>query len=200
MPEDILLEPLDSPFELFARWMDDAVGAEFIEPRAMTLATVASNGQPSARQVLLKEHGESGFIFYTNYESRKAEELNQNPNASAVLWWDKLHRQIRIEGSVQVLPKQISDEYFATRPRGSQISAIASPQSKVIDSFYALQTRVAELEIEFEGEDVPRPDNWGGYRLVPDCIEFWQGRQDRLHERIRYRLQAEIWISERLGP
>ncbi len=200
MPEDILLEPLDSPFELFARWMDDAIGAEFIEPRAMTLATVASNGRSSARQVLLKEHGESGFIFYTNYESRKADELNQNPYASAVLWWDKLYRQVRIEGSVQVLSKQLSDDYFATRPRGSQISARASPQSKVIDSFHTLQTRITELEIEFEGEDVPRPDNWGGYRLVPDCIEFWQGRQDRLHERIRYRLQADIWISERLGP
>ena len=200
MPEDILLEPLDSPFELFARWMDDAIGAEFIEPRAMTLATVASNGRPSARQVLLKEHGESGFIFYTNYESRKADELNQNPNASAVLWWDKLYRQIRIEGSVQVLSKEQSDDYFATRPRGSQISARASPQSKVIDSFHSLQTRVTELEIQFEGEDVPRPDFWGGYRLVPDCIEFWQGRQDRLHERLRYCLQAEIWILERLGP
>ena len=200
MPEYILLEPLDSPFELFARWMDDAIGAEFIEPRAMTLATVASNGRPSARQVLLKEHDESGFIFYTNYESRKAEELNQNPNASAVLWWDKLYRQVRIEGSVQVLSKQLSDDYFATRPRGSQISARASPQSKVIDSFRSLQIRVAELEFEFKGEDVPRPDNWGGYRLAPDCIEFWQGRQDRLHERIRYRLQAGIWISERLAP
>ena len=200
MPEDILLEPLDSPFELFARWMDDAIGAEFIEPRAMTLATVGSNGRPSARQVLLKQHGESGFIFYTNYESRKAEELKQNPNASVVLWWDKLYRHIRIEGSVQVLSKQLSDDYFATRPRGSQISARASPQSKVIDSFHSLQTRVAELEFEFKGEDVPRPDNWGGYRLIPDCIEFWQGRQDRLHERIRYRLQADIWISERLGP
>ena len=200
MPEDILLEPLDSPFELFAQWMDEAIGAELIEPRAMTLATVASNGRPSARQVLLKQHGESGFIFYTNYESRKAEELNQNSNASVVLWWDKLYRQIRIEGSVQVLSKQLSDDYFATRTRGSQISARASPQSRVIDSFHALKTRVAELEIEFEGEDVPRPDYWGGYRLVPDCIEFWQGRQDRLHERIRYRLQADIWISERLGP
>ena len=200
MPKDILLEPPDSPFDLFDRWMVDAIGAEFIEPRAMTLATVASDGRPSARQVLLKQHGELGFIFYTSYESRKAEELKHNPNASVVLWWDKLYRQIRIEGSVQVLSKQLSDDYFATRPRGSQISARASPQSKVIDSFYALQARVAELENEFKGKDVPRPDNWGGYRLVPDCIEFWQGRQDRLHERIRYRLQADNWIAERLGP
>lgn len=180
--------------------MDEASNAGLVQPDAMTLATVGAHGRPSARQVLLKAFGESGFVFYTNYNSRKADELGVNSFASAVLWWDRLYRQVRIEGEVEKVSEQNSDEYFATRPRGSQISAWASPQSTVLDSFESLQQRVLELEREFAGQAVPRPAEWGGYRIVPDAIEFWQGRIDRLHARLRYRKHSDSWLKEWLGP
>ncbi len=198
--DDALLNPLKDPFEYFHEWMCEALSAGMIEPHAMTLATASTAGRPSARQVLLKGYSESGFIFYTNYQSRKADEIRANSFASAVLWWDKLYRQVRIEGKVEVLSATMSDEYFASRPRGSQISAWASPQSEVIAGFAQLQERVTELEAQFAGKKVPRPHNWGGYRIVPHCLEFWQGRKDRLHERIRYRRQNGVWIPELLGP
>ncbi len=190
----------DNPFSLFAKWMEEAVGSEFIEPYAMTVATVDTNGKPSARQVLLKSHGPSGFIFYTNYESRKAIEIQEVPFVSAVLWWDKLYRQVRIEGSVQKVSEQESDAYFATRPRGSQISAVASPQSQPIENFDSLAEKVAELEKQYQGRAVPRPSNWGGYQITPNSIEFWQGRQDRLHERLLYRRNNDTWNTEVLAP
>ena len=180
--------------------MDDALKAGFAEPYAMTIATVGANGRPSARQVLLKSYGLSQFVFYTNYESRKASELDCVPFASAVFWWDKLYRQVRIEGKVQKISEVESDEYFATRPRGSQISAWASPQSQPIGDFEDLMRRFAELEKQFQSRSVPRPSNWGGYRILPDSIEFWQGRKDRLHERLRYRLKNGTWVTDLLAP
>jgi len=191
---------LDNPFDLFELWVQDAVAAEFKEPYAMTVATVGPNGRPSARQVLLKAYGSGGFVFYTNYESRKAIELDQFAYASAVMWWDQLYRQVRIEGRVTKVSHAISDQYFATRPRGSQIGAWASPQSKTIDSFDGLKTRFSKLKEQFAGQEVPRPENWGGFRIVADCIEFWQGRPDRLHERLRYREIGESWEMDLLGP
>ena len=200
MPEPLSLRPAADPFELFSSWMDDAINGGMIEPFAMTLATTAANGRPSARQVLLKGYGKSGFEFYTNYSSRKAKELQNNSFASLVLWWDSLYRQVRIEGSVEKLSARKSDEYFATRPRGSQISAWASPQSEVIESFEELESHVEQFEQEFAERTVPRPLGWGGYNLIPDCIEFWQGRTDRLHQRLCYRYQSGKWASDWLGP
>lgn len=187
------------PFKLFGQWFEEASGAGFIEPAAMTVCTVGSSGRPSARQVLLKSFGPSGFVFFTNYESRKAQELRANPHASAVIWWDQLYRQVRIEGTVEVASREVSDEYFSTRPRGSQISAWASPQSQVIDRFEMLGERVNEYQTRFKGKPVPRPDYWGGYTLNPDCIEFWQGRADRLHERLRFKLSDSGWHTHILG-
>ena len=194
------LDPGADPFELFASWMNEARNSGMIEPHAMTLATVGDNNRPSARQVLLKGFGESGFEFYTNYSSRKAKELVNNSYASAVIWWDRLYRQVRIEGVVSKISEQESDEYFSTRPRGSQISAWASPQSDVIDSFESLHTSVIELEEKYEGQPVPRPSGWGGYRISADRIEFWQGRTDRLHERLCYHYEEGNWRNEWLGP
>ncbi len=190
----------DDPFELFAEWFETARSSEFIEPSAMTLCTVGSNGRPSARQVLLKSHGPEGFVFFTNYESRKAKDLNANSFASAVLWWDRLHRQVRIEGQVQVASDEISNQYFATRPRGSQIGAWASPQSQVLDRFDELTDRVQKFEAKFGGEAVSRPSFWGGYVIIPDCIEFWQGRRDRLHERLQFKLESNGWRQDVLAP
>ncbi len=188
------------PFRLFSEWFDAARANEFIEPAAMTVCTVGSNGRPSARQVLLKSHGPEGFVFYTNYSSRKAQELSANPYASAVLWWDRLHRQVRIEGRVEIAAATVSDEYFATRPRGSQIGAWASPQSQVLDSFAALNEKFNEVETNFVGKPVTRPDYWGGYIIIPDCIEFWQGRRDRLHERLRFSIDGTGWQTAILAP
>ena len=190
----------EDPFELFAKWMEDAVNVGFREPYAMTLASVGANGRPSARQVLLKSHERSQFVFYTNYESRKASELDYVPFASAVFWWDKLYRQVRIEGEVEKISEAESDRYFATRPRGSQISAWASPQSQRIEDFEDLTRRFAELERQFQGGPVARPSNWGGYRIIPDLFEFWQGRKDRLHERLRFRKKNEAWVADVLAP
>ena len=190
----------NDPFGLFEQWFAEASEASFIEPSAMTVCTVSSNGRPSSRQVLLKSFGPSGFVFFTNYDSRKAQDLRANPYASAVIWWDQLYRQVRIEGIVEIVSSEVSDEYFATRPRGSQISAWASPQSQVIDSLALLHKQVEEYESKFEGKPVPRPENWGGYVLIPDLIEFWQGRADRLHERLKFTHCESDWIQEILGP
>ncbi|MDE0309071.1 MAG: pyridoxamine 5'-phosphate oxidase [Acidiferrobacterales bacterium] len=200
MKNDLSLHRSVDPFELFASWMDDAINAGMMEPFAITLATVGGDGRPSARQVLLKTYGESGFEFHSNYGSRKANELQENPYASLVLWWDKLYRQVRIEGRVEKLSEQESDEYFATRPRGSQISAWASPQSEVIESFEELESRVLQIDRKFADSAVPRPPGWGGFRLVADRIEFWQGRADRLHQRLCFRSLSDGWTSEWLGP
>ncbi len=193
-------EPNAEPFELFESWFNEAKNAGFIEPTAMTVCTVGRGGRPSSRQVLLKAHGPEGFVFYTNYGSRKAQEIGITPFASAVLWWDRLYRQVRVEGRVEVVSDEDSDVYFSSRPRGSQIGAWSSPQSEVIDSFRRLAQKVSEFEERFEDQPVPRPDFWGGFKIIADRIEFWQGRKDRLHERLCFRLEDSNWVKEILGP
>lgn len=204
---DDAVEPLTetsanpNPIEQFREWFDAALATGMIEPNAMTLATATSDGRPSARMVLLKSFDQRGFVFYTNYESRKGLELAANPRAALVFFWPQLRRQVRIEGSVVELTADESDAYFAARARGSRIAAIASRQSAVLTSRDELDHRVAELKDEYGGTDVPRPSYWGGYRVHPIVIEFWQGRPNRLHDRLRYvRLETGLWLVERLSP
>ncbi len=188
------------PLEQFRRWYAEADGAGIKAPQAMALATAAADGAPSVRMVLLKGADEHGFVFFTGYVSRKAAELDANPRAALLFHWDALGRQVRIEGSVERVPGQESDAYFATRPRGAQLAAAASQQSSVLRDRAEIDDRVAELAREHEGSDVRRPDHWGGYRLVPETYEFWQHRDDRMHDRLRYRRSNGDWILERLSP
>lgn len=189
------------PFRQFAVWFDAALAAHLTEPNAMALATATPDGRPSARMVLLKGFDEHGFVWYTNYESRKGNELAANPHAALVFFWAELSRQVRIEGPVTSVAPEESDAYFHSRPRGSQIGAAASHQSQVLPSRELLERHAAELEAQYAGQEVPRPSNWGGYRLAPTLIEFWQGRPNRLHDRLRYRrLEDGSWLIERLSP
>ena len=188
------------PLEQFRRWYAAAGGAGIKAPQAMALATASADGAPSVRMVLLKGADGDGFVFFTGYVSRKAAELDANPRAALLFHWDALGRQVRIEGRVERVPGQESDAYFATRPRGAQLAAVASQQSSVLRDRAEIDDRVAGLAREHEGSDVRRPDDWGGYRLVPDMYEFWQHRDDRLHDRLRYRRANGDWILERLSP
>ena len=189
------------PFRQFGTWYAAANQIEAIHPEAMTLATATSTGIISARIVLLKTFDENGFVFFTNYESDKARELQANPRAALLFWWGQLQRQVRLSGNVGKVSAAESDEYFATRPRNSQLGAWASPQSQVIAGREVLEQRFAELEQRFHDRDVERPPHWGGYRLVPDMFEFWQGRSSRLHDRIRYVSKSSgRWKIERLAP
>lgn len=193
----------DDPIEQFRQWFNDAVDAELDEPNAMTLATAAPDGSPSARIVLLKGLDERGFIFYTNYESRKALELMQNPKAALVFGWIRLERQVRVEGTVERLSDDESTQYFQDRPRGSQLGAWASPQSQVVENREVLEQNLEEVRREYDdSESVPRPPHWGGFAVHPTQIEFWQGRPNRLHDRLRYRRETsdDEWILERLAP
>ncbi|MGH8666187.1 MAG: pyridoxamine 5'-phosphate oxidase [Burkholderiales bacterium] len=188
------------PYVLFQRWYDDAVVAGLALPNAMTLATVGAEGRPAARMVLLKGIEDGGFVFYTNYESRKGRELTGHPSAALVLHWAPLERQVRIEGSVERVSEESSSAYFATRPLGSRYSATASPQSSVIPDRAWLEEEAASVARRY-GESMPRPPHWGGYRVRPDMIEFWQGRSDRLHDRLSYRRCTDnAWLMERLAP
>ncbi|WP_448572267.1 pyridoxamine 5'-phosphate oxidase [Trichothermofontia sp.] len=192
------------PMQQFARWFKQAVAAEVPQPNAMTLATVGPTGLPSARIVLLNGVDATGFLFYTHYHSRKGQELAANPHAALVFLWHELERQVRIEGTVEQLPAAVSDTYFQTRPRGSQLGAWASPQSQVIADRTELEARLQVVSQQYGDRPVPRPPDWGGYRVCPQTIEFWQGRPNRLHDRLRYRQQgtriSPDWHLERLAP
>lgn len=194
----------DDPIEQFRFWFDEALDAEVREPNAMTLATAAPDGSPSARIVLLKGVDDRGFRFFTNYDSRKGTELAQTPHAALVFWWPPLERQVRVEGKVERLPDAESTEYFHSRPRGSQLGAWASPQSHVVESRAALEAKLEDVTAEYEERDtIPRPTHWGGYVVRPSAIEFWQGRPNRLHDRLRYRRPApstDEWTLDRLAP
>ena len=190
-----------NPIEQFSVWLEQALSAQLPEPNAMTLATVTPQGQPSARMVLLKGFDARGFVFFTNYESNKGQQLRDNPCAALVFWWAELERQVRIEGGVEKLSSQDSDRYFHSRPFGSRLGAWASDQSQVIASRQVLEERLAKLVDQYQDAEVPRPDYWGGFRVIPQVIEFWQGRPSRLHDRLRYRLvDNNAWVRERLSP
>ena len=188
------------PMKQFEKWFADALNAQLYEPNVMTLATADSDSKPSARIVLLKGFDENGFVFFTNYESKKGQELVENPQAALVFFWAELARQVRIEGLVSKVDAQTSTDYFHSRPLGSQIGALASTQSAVISDRTVLEEKVAELTIRYEGQAIPRPENWGGYLLEPTYIEFWQGRPSRLHDRIVYDLSEGGWLISRLAP
>lgn len=193
------------PFTQFERWFDEAVKAEITEPTAMTLATADAEGRPSARIVLLKAVDPRGFVFFTNYESRKGREVAARRDAALLFFWPELERQVRIEGSIEKVDATESSAYFASRPLGARLGAWASPQSDVIDGRSELESRFAAMEARYRdaGDDIPRPPHWGGYRLAPSMLEFWQGRASRLHDRIRYRRDPQNpdrWAIDRLAP
>ena len=189
----------NDPLELFSQWIKDAKNASQLEANAMTLATVDEVGRPHARIVLLKEHNDREFVFFSNYKSNKGFELSRNGFAALVFWWDQLERQVRIEGSVARINEARSDEYFFSRPRNSQIGAWASPQSEIIKSYQELDVRFAEFEEKYP-DFVPRPPFWGGFGLMAERIEFWQGRASRLHDRLNYRFIDKQWHRERRAP
>lgn len=190
----------EEPLHQFASWFIEAGAAGVREPQAAALATASADGVPSLRMVLVKAFDEHGFVFYSHYASRKGRELAANPRAALLFHWDPLGRQVRIEGSVEHTSAQESAAYVRTRPRASQLSALASPQSEPVGSRGELESRVSELERRYSDRELPMPSSWGGFRLAADTFEFWQQRRDRLHDRLRYRREGERWLIERLAP
>ena len=188
------------PVTQFSRWLEEAVAAEALEPSAMTLATADADGRPDARIVLLKGIDAGGFVFFTDYRSRKGAELAANPRAALVFFWPELERQVRVMGSVERISREATEAYFRTRPLGSRLGAWASEQSSVIGGRDVLEARLREVEARHDGIEVTAPSHWGGFRLAPAEVEFWQGRASRLHDRIRYRRAADGWTVERLSP
>ena len=199
--EELSEEHVDQdPFVQFGHWMDEAIAASAAEPTAMCLSTASTDGRPSSRMVLLKGFDKDGFVFYTNYNSHKGRELAENPFAAITFFWPELERQVRITGRTSKVSAEESDEYFKSRPYTSRLGAWASNQSEPIESKTVLVTRAAKLAIKYAAGSVPRPLHWGGYRVVPDGIEFWQGRPSRLHDRICYELSEASWRIRRLSP
>lgn len=188
------------PITMFRRWLHDSVSAGLHEPNAMVVSTVSSGGRPASRTVLLKGLDQGGFVFFTNYSSRKGGEIASNPSCALLFPWHALERQVRIEGTASRLSDSENDMYFSMRPRGSQLGAWASPQSETVSGRAALEARYAEVVERFGAGEVPRPPHWGGYRVQPDSVEFWQGRVGRMHDRLRYRLTPGGWTTERLAP
>jgi pyridoxamine 5'-phosphate oxidase len=189
-----------NPFEQFSIWFEEAINSQLYEPNAMILATASKEGKPSVRALLLKGFDEIGFVFYTNYEGRKGKELDENNNASILFYWAELERQVRLEGKVEKISKEESEKYFKTRPFKSRVGAWASAQSTVIESRFVIIKKFIKYLFKFHSNDVPLPPYWGGYILKPDVFEFWQGRANRLHDRVRYRKGDTEWIIERLSP
>ncbi|OOF55077.1 pyridoxamine 5'-phosphate oxidase [Rodentibacter genomosp. 2] len=189
----------ENPISQFELWMNEAITSQVNEPTAMNVATVDENGRPSSRMVLLKEVNQQGFVFFTNYHSKKGRSVEHNPYVALTFFWPELERQVRIEGKVVKISDKQSDEYFASRPYTSRIGAWASKQSAVISGYKSLLAKAALIAARYP-INVPRPEHWGGYLVIPDCVEFWQGRPSRLHDRIQYRLENNIWIRERLSP
>ena len=189
-----------NPFIQFIKWYESVLNSNLNEPTAMMLSTADVNGNPSARIILLKEIDDSGFVFYTNYESRKGKDLKENPKAALTFFWDELRRQIRIEGRIEKISRETSKEYFSSRLSESQIGAWVSAQSTVIQNREFLENKFDELKEKFGNEEIPLPDFWGGYRLIPNYFEFWQGRENRLHDRICYKIENDEWKIFRLAP
>lgn len=188
------------PIKQFQHWFEQSVNAQLPEPNAMTLATATKDGVPSARIVLLKGVDQRGFVFYTNYESHKGNELAENPKAALVFLWKQLERQVRIEGRVEKVTAAEADEYFQSRPLESRLGAWTSDQSRVIPNREVLEQRFEALKAKYQNQEIPRPPHWGGYRVIPHLIEFWQGRPSRLHDRLCYRKEGDRWVIERLAP
>ncbi len=199
--EELSEEHVDhNPFVQFGRWLDEAIAAEVPEPTAMSLATADATGRPSSRMVLLKGFDSDGFVFFTNYNSQKGRELAENPFAALNFFWPELERQVRVSGRASKVSAEESDEYFKTRPFTSRVGAWASDQSEILESKMALAARAAKLLVKYASGNVPRPPHWGGYRVVPHQIEFWQGRPSRLHDRILYKFINDYWKISRLSP
>ena len=203
---DFANRPLDeasvttNPYDLFEKWFDEAVGAQILDPYAMIISTSSKENQPSSRVVYLRDMIDGGIVFYTNYKSDKATELSSNPKISALFFWGELERQIRVEGEVKKVSEEVSDKYFESRPRESQIGAWASEQSSTIKNRSELEERVKQITIQFEGKVVTRPPFWGGFIIQPKSFEFWQGRPNRLHDRLKYVRENDSWKIIRLAP
>jgi len=191
---------LESPFDQFEKWFSEALKSKVDEPNAMSLATISPDGNPRTRIVLVKDFSKDGLIFYTNYESAKAKGMEANKAVSVNFVWHPLQRQINIQGFTEKVDRKVSELYFHSRPRGSQLGALVSPQSKVIASRKVLEDRLAELDAQYKNEPIPLPENWGGIRIVPTRFEFWQGRDNRLHDRFEYILKNDQWSTQRLAP